>query len=105
MEALQNFLNSFRFASPFVSLGAALVFLLLLYFVLRRRKTEKHSHLEFLGRESFFEKVWQKLFYVLPFLAAFSILIAIAAPEVVEEKQEPLESRDIALVLDVSGSM
>ncbi|MBI2450290.1 MAG: VWA domain-containing protein [Candidatus Nealsonbacteria bacterium] len=105
MEVLDNFFHSFRFASFFVFLGAASIFLIFLYFVLRKRKSESHSHLEFLREERILGKIFQRSFYVLPFLLLFSVLAAIAGPEVVKEVQEPLESRDIALVLDTSGSM
>lgn len=105
MEAVSNFLHSFGFASLFVSLGAAMIFLAFLSFFFKRRKLERHSHLEFLREGRISEKVWQKLFHILPFLLFLSVLIAIAGPEIVDEIQEPLESRDIAFVLDASGSM
>lgn len=105
MEVLFEFFNSFRFASPFVAFGLLPVLAFFLWLALRKKKAQAHSHLEFLGRERISKKIRQKLFLVLPFLALVSILIGIAGPQIVEEIAEPLEARDIIVVLDGSGSM
>lgn len=105
MEALLNFFSSFYFTSPFIAFGILPVFLFFLWFALKRKKAEKHSHLAFWGREKVLKRILQKLFFILPFLLLFSILIAIAGPQRVEELEKPLEARDIVMLLDVSGSM
>lgn len=105
MEALQNFFESFRFASPLLALGGAAVFLAFIFFFLRRRRVEKHSHLDFLGEERLLYGVLQKLFLVSPFLIAVFLLLALAQPQVVKEVKKTLEAKDIVIVLDTSGSM
>lgn len=105
MEALQTFFTSFRIASPFLALGAAVIFFVLLFVALRRRKPENHSHLEFLPKIKISERIWHKLFFIPHILLIISVLLALANPQVVKEVEKPLEARDIIIVLDTSGSM
>lgn len=105
MEVLRGFLSSFHFASPFFALGGLIVFLIFYLFLLRKKKAEKHSHLERVSDERLFSRIWQKLFFVLAFLLLVSLLLALAALQIVRKIEKPLEARDMVIVLDNSGSM
>ena len=105
MEISWAITDNFRLASPFIAIGAGLAFVFLWWLLTRRKETVKHSHLELLGRDKFRQNIISKWIFIFPLIALISFLAVLAQPQAIETKEEPIDARDIIVILDESGSM
>lgn len=98
------------FAHPWVLLFLAAIPLLILWYVFRYRK--QHAALQFSdisvfrGLKKTFRQRIYPILYVLRLVAITAIIIALARPQsMLSRQQMKVEGIDIALAIDVSGSM
>ena len=105
MEVLTKFLASCEFASPlYFWIGSALILLLILFPLFRRRRGLRLD-LEYWGSRVEFKS---KRVWVLSFLVAItSILMAavLTNPQVATKQSVPLSGKPVMAIVDVSGSM